>query len=150
EPSPLPSSTKMISKAMPSEPRAPVSCLCSGRRLSRSSLIGITTESFMLRLHFGLGIATEKVDQPAYQAGRGEHCKPKNRQTQSLILSDIQRRQEQNGAPFSNAHAVEAQGQHGQQRHHGHEDPVVRRGHVDAHGGADYPDDDNIGTLDKY
>src|SRR5205823_14226977 len=95
-PSLLPSSTSTISHSSRSGSSAWRTRSCSGPRLSRSSLIGTTTDRsiFGLRLVHASLERPHLVHHPAHQADGQEHRKPQQRQGHRGRLGNPQRGQE--------------------------------------------------------
>src|SRR5437016_1104044 len=79
-----------------------------GLRLSRSSLIGITTDKRIMDSLHALRKIAEEINARAKQAGGYEHREPEEGQAQGGRRGDTERRQEQHHASLTHAHAVEA------------------------------------------
>src|SRR5260370_6088166 len=120
---------------------------CSGLRLSRSSLIGITIDKRIMGSLPKWRKIAEEIDARAKQADDYEHGEPKKSQTQSRGRRDAERRQEQDHASFAHAHAVETDRQESQESHHGHDDALVTGGDWRADGQSDQPKKGDIGQL---
>jgi len=101
-----------------------------------------------MRLLLGsYGKGVQKINRAATETGNREYAKPKERKTDRIRLAHAEWRQEEYDAPFANTHAVETDGDQGQQRDHWHEDRIIARGHIHPQSSTDEPHDKDIGSL---
>ena len=101
-----------------------------------------------MRLLLGsYGKGVQKINRAATETGNREYAKPKERKTDRICLAHAERRQEEYDSPFAHAHAVETDGDQGQQRYHWHEDRIIARGHIHPQSSTDEPHDKDIGSL---
>src|SRR6516165_5903665 len=165
----LPSSTNTTSYGLPSGSSAARTCSYKGARLSRSSLIGITTERLTIGSILtiitgdrGQGTgdrrnrwwllpvlwprfpipwdASAEIEEYAAQTRQHEGREPKKRECHRRARIHAQGCQQERGGALTHAHAIEADRQQRQQSHRGNQDEVVTAGHGNVQRNADKPD----------